>query len=161
MYIPKSHRGLSESASLAFAQKYSFAAVASIIDDKIEVVHIPIEFSSRNDKLYLSGHIAKGNKLTNAILSGAEVTCIFSEPHAYISSSWYDHINVPTWNYIAVHIKGRFRKVEGKELFDALTQMVDHYETGRADRYRMSDMPEDMLTAHLNGLTGFEIDIQR
>jgi len=141
MYIPKKHKNLSTEAALSFAQKYSFATVVAVLNEQIEVVHIPLEFSKKEGKNFLTGHVAKGNKLSRAIQDGSPVTCIFSEPHSYISSSWYDHINVPTWNYIAVHAKGRFRIQEGKELLASLKQMVDHYEEGRPQRYNMSDMP--------------------
>ena len=42
---------------------------------------------------------------------------IFPGPHAYVSSSWYDHENVPTWNYIAVHVYGKIKIIEGEQLY--------------------------------------------
>ena len=32
---------------------------------------------------------------------------MFQGPHSYISSSWYENEEVPTWNYQAVHIYGK------------------------------------------------------
>lgn len=160
MYIPKIHKGLSQKSALDFAKKYSFAVVNSIVNLEIESSHIPLELEERDEKLYISGHVAKGNTLSKAILEGNKTTCIFSQPHAYVSSSWYDHVNVPTWNYIAIHMKGYFNVLTGTELLSSLHKMVDHYEESRKERYRISDMPEDMLLAHLNGLTGFEIEVQ-
>jgi transcriptional regulator len=40
---------------------------------------------------------------------GNDEVLAFSGPHSYISSSWYDHENVPTWNYIAVHVYGKIK----------------------------------------------------
>lgn len=159
MYIPKVHKGLSNSAAVKFAQKYSFAILNAIIKDQIETCHLPLEIEEKNDQLYITGHVAKANNLSKAIIAGHSATCVFSEPHAYVSSSWYDHVNVPTWNYIAVQMKGNLRLIEGKELLASLEKMVEHYEEGRKDRYRISDMPEDMLLAHLKGLTGFEMKV--
>lgn len=34
----------------------------------------------------------------------------------YVSFSWYERENVPTWNYIAVHINGKIRIIGGDEL---------------------------------------------
>lgn len=160
MYIPKIHKGLSEEAALAFVQKYSFATVVANAPDHLEIVHIPLEVHLDENKLVLSGHVARGNKIAQSISSQGSVTCVFREPHAYISSSWYDHVNVPTWNYIAIHMKGSFRAIEGQELLDSLHKMVDHYEEGRKDRYQISDMPQDMLEAHLKGLVGFVIEVK-
>ena len=159
MYIPKVHKGLSNSAAIQFAQKYSFALLNSIIDEQIESCHLPLEIEEKEGQLFITGHVARANKLSEAILGQNSAACIFSEPHAYISSSWYDHVNVPTWNYIAVHMIGKLRKLDGKELLNSLEKMVEHYEEGRKDRYRISDMPEDMLEAHLKGLTGFEMKV--
>ncbi|SEF39789.1 Putative FMN-binding domain-containing protein [Algoriphagus boritolerans DSM 17298 = JCM 18970] len=44
-----------------------------------------------------------------------EVLVNFQGPYAYISSSWYNHENVPTWNYLAVHVYGKIRIIEGEE----------------------------------------------
>ena len=50
---------------------------------------------------------------------------IFSGVHTYISSSWYNHENVPTWNYLAVHVSGKIRLIEGQELMDHLKSLTD------------------------------------
>ncbi len=88
------------------------------------------------------------------------VLIIFNGPQHYISSSWYKEEEVPTWNYIAIHCTGNFRQLEGKELLDTIKKMVEHYETNRPHRYHISDMPDDMLEAHLEGLIGFEMKIK-
>jgi len=113
----------------------------------------------KEDKIYLSGHVAKANELTTAITNSLAVTVVFREPHAYISSSWYDHVNVPTWNYIAVHMKGQFRLLEGESLIASISKMVEHYEAGRPERFEMEHMSSEYFAAHLQGLTGFEIEV--
>ncbi len=159
MYIPKSHRGLSTTAAIAFARKYSFATVSAIVSEQIEHVHIPIELEQKEEKLLLTSHIAKGNALTQAIIAGSAATVIFSQPHAYVSSSWYDHVNVPTWNYISIQMRGTFRVLLANEMMAALSQMVEKYESGRANRFQISDMSQEQLQAHLQGLTAFELEV--
>ncbi len=83
------------------------------------------------------------------------------QSHAYISSSWYDHVNVPTWNYIAVHIYGKAEKIEGEELINSISDLVDQYEEGRKGRFRLSQFSESERRAHLNGLVGFRMSIDR
>ena len=90
-----------------------------------------------------------------------EVLAIFMNTHAYVSSSWYDHVNVPTWNYVAVHVYGSITIVEGEDLVNALRQMVDQYENDRPDRFQLEDMDDAILEAHVNGLIGYEIKINR
>ena len=44
--------------------------------------------------------------------------------HSYISSSWYENEEVPTWNYQAVHIYGKASILDKEELIDELTTML-------------------------------------
>ncbi len=161
MYSPPKHKPLSEKAILEFIQKYRFATLCCTIEGRLEATHIPLEYTLKKNSHFLTGHIARSNSITHAIENSLEVICIFMQPHAYISSSWYDHINVPTWNYIAVHAYGKLRKLENEELVNSIRDLVEHYEKDRSDRFKLEDMPEDMLNAHLNGVTGFEIAIDK
>jgi len=160
MYIPRIHIAKDPQRVVNFIKKYSFAILVSHKGHKdLSIVHIPIEAEIKDEELYLSGHVALENPVAKLISSGTRSTIIFSQPHAYVSSSWYDHVNVPTWNYIAVHCSGLFRKIEGEELLDSIKKMVEHYEDGRSARYNIFDMPQDMLQAHLDGLVGFDMKI--
>ncbi|NNL91281.1 MAG: FMN-binding negative transcriptional regulator [Saprospiraceae bacterium] len=161
MYVARKNHAPSNNAVIEFVKKYSFATLISHVNDKMNAVHLPLEITQISESLILSGHVAKANPIANAIQKELNVLVIFSEPHAYISSSWYDHVNVPTWNYIAVHCQGEFKVISEKEVLDGLNKMVEHYESGRKDRYHISDMPDDMLQAHLNGLVGFEIKVEK
>ena len=49
---------------------------------------------------------------------------MFQAPHSYISSSWYENEEVPTWNYQAAHIYGKASILDKQELIDELTTML-------------------------------------
>ncbi len=159
MYIPRQFQIKDPQVALQFMKKYAFATVVGTMDHKIHGVHIPLEIEIKEDKLILEGHIAPANPLVRLVRESKEVLAIFSQPHAYVSSSWYDHVNVPTWNYIAVHATGILRELKSDELLNSLHKMVDTYESNRPNRYKITDMSEDMLEAHLAGLVGFEIEV--
>jgi len=89
------------------------------------------------------------------------VLAIFSGPHTYISSSWYDHENVPTWNYVAVHIYGTLRVISDEELRASLKQLVDKYEKDSEKPARMENLSDKYLKHELMGIVGFEIAITR
>jgi transcriptional regulator len=103
------------------------------------------------------GHLSRANPQWKTFDDESEVLTIFSGPHAYISSSWYDHENVPTWNYIAVHIYGKIRIIEGAELLDSLNQLVDKYEASSRQPVSMEGMSKQFVEQSLKGLVGFEI----
>ena len=76
----------------------------------------------------LVGHISIGNEQKHTLADGASVLAIFPGPHAYISPRWYTEMNVPTWNYLAVHVYGTVQLMEGKALREALSRLIDTYE---------------------------------
>jgi len=84
---------------------------------------------------------------------------IFPGPHAYVSSSWYDHENVPTWNYIAVHVYGKIQIIESDELYSALKQLVDKYEKTSEYPISVEKMSPEYVRQSIQGLVGFAIEI--
>src|SRR6476469_2104942 len=115
MYIPKHFLNSNEEDVLSFMQKYSFATIVSAENNKPIATHLPFLVQKTDGVITLSSHFAKANPQAEAI-SGNEVLVIFSEPHAYISPKHYEkEQNVPTWNYVSVHVYGKCRLIEGVE----------------------------------------------
>ena len=161
MYIPNRYKIKDPSVAHDFMKKYAFATLFANTEEGMEAVHIPLQTEVREDQLYLEGHVARANRIGQLAENHSEVLAVFSQPHAYVSSSWYDDINVPTWNYIAVHATGKLRQLHDEELIESLKRLTHTYEDGRPDRFYVEDMPDDMLKAHLKGLIGFEIKVDK
>ncbi len=157
MYTPKQFQNNDGSSIKAFIRHHGFGILISNADQKILATHIPMEFS--DDETKLTGHIARANPQWKKFKEDSEVLAIFSGPHAYISSSWYDHENVPTWNYIAVHVYGKINLIEGDQLYQSLTHLVDKYEKGSANPVSMEKMSAEYVQKSIQGLVGFEISI--
>jgi transcriptional regulator len=146
----------------AHIKKNSFATLVSHCNESgLTATHIPLHFQHLKGISSLTGHISIANGQKEALQKSQEVMAIFMQDHAYISSSWYDHVNVPTWNYIAVHVYGKCRILEGRELYESINQMVNHYEEGRKGRFHLHQFEEKELQAHLNGVVGFEMSMDR
>src|SRR4051812_14263478 len=126
MYAPKYSRQENPEELKRFIRENGFAILFSELDGKPWATHIPLILSK--DATRLTGHVSRANRQWKNFENGKEVLAVFSGPHAYISSSWYDHENVPTWNYIAVHVTGNIRTIEGEALLDHLKELVDQYE---------------------------------
>src|SRR5581483_6442728 len=100
------------------------------------------------------------NKLWRAFDSTKEVLLIFGGPNTYISPTWYSHLNVPTWNYIAVHLYGTPRLIDGgPELTDILSRLIKRYET-KSD-YRLESLPRDFVEKEMRGTMGFQVKVTR
>ncbi len=160
MYTPNHFKPQSTESVENFIRQHAFAVLISQETGTPIATHLPLMLSETEtgDKI-LQGHISRGNPQWKSI-EGQRILCIFTQPHAYISSSWYGHINVPTWNYIAVHIYGKARLIEGEELFISLKKMVDHYETSSKKPFRIEDLPTDDLKKQMRGVAGLEINIE-
>jgi len=159
MYVPKDFRNPDETVAKQFIRNNGFGILVNVVDNQIAATHIPMVLTS--DEKKLSGHLAKGNKQWKGFQNGSDVLAIFSGPHTYISSSWYDHENVPTWNYIAVHVYGTIRIIEGEELYQSIKVLVDKYEKHSANPISMEKFTPSFLKHELQGLVGFEIEISK
>ena len=160
MYIPKFFKVDDIEKVKDFIQKNSFGILINQVDGKPWATHIPLVLETKNsNESILFGHIAKANKQWQAFQEDQEVLVIFQGPHAYISSSWYDHENVPTWNYTAVHVYGKIRIVDNNTLYEHLSKLVDKYETGNKSPVQVSTMSANMLEKQMHAIVGFEIHI--
>jgi transcriptional regulator len=114
---------------------------------------------NENGEAVLVGHISKANPQWKNFEADSNVLAIFNGPHSYISSSWYDHENVPTWNYIAVHIYGKVNIIEGDKLLNTLKKLVDKYESQSEKPISVDKMSEKFISKEIKGIIGFEIVI--
>ncbi|MHB1951136.1 MAG: FMN-binding negative transcriptional regulator [Acidiferrobacteraceae bacterium] len=76
------------------------------------VTHLPMLLESGPGSLTVIGHMARANPHAEILRSEGRALIVFPGPHAYVSPFWYETPGVPTWNYIAVHLRGRVRVVD-------------------------------------------------
>lgn len=157
MYVPKQFRNNDASTINDFIRHHGFGILVSQSDSRMVATHIPLELSE--DETKLRGHIARANPQWKNFQNNSEVMVIFPGPHAYVSSSWYDHENVPTWNYIAVHVYGKIQIIEGDELYSAIKQLVDKYEKASEYPVSVEKMSPEYVRQSIKGLVGFAITI--
>jgi transcriptional regulator len=160
MYIHPLNAWGNQPEVLDFIRKNSFATLYTQVNGKPWATHLPLFLEGKPEgKFVLHGHLAKANSQWKQIAQAEEVLVVFQGPHAYISSSWYTHENVPTWNYLAVHVYGKARLIEGEELMHHLKTLVDQYETGRPNRVQVETMTPSYLDGQIRALVGFELEI--
>ena len=162
MYIPAYYRNNDLSEIKSFIRQNSFATLITIRNKNPEATHIPIELVEQKDgEAFLQGHISRANQQWKSFSESNQVLAIFQGPHSYVSSSWYNHINVPTWNYMAVHVYGKIKIIDGEDLYNSLKDLVDRYEIISEKPIRMEELPEDMVNKYMKGIVGFRIQIEK
>ena len=92
--------------------------------EKPIATHLPFGLTKQGDDYFITGHMAYGNPQWRTFETCEDVLVMFQGPHSYISSSWYENEEVPTWNYQAVHIYGKASILDKEELIDELTTML-------------------------------------
>lgn len=158
MYIPDLYKNENAQEIEQFLQKNAFAILINTTNGKPWGTHTPLFLEKINDQLFLSGHISRENPQAENLHDDDEVLAIFNGPHTYISSSWYDHENVPTWNYLAVHIYGKIRILNYEETLLSLKKLVDKYEAKQQNPIQIEDLSEKTMR-QARGILAFEITI--
>lgn len=159
MYIPKIFEEKDLSRVYDFIREFSFGTIISSGTPRVLATHTPLMIQVREEKAILLGHISAANNQKEQLTDGAEVLCIFQGPHAYISPRWYTELNVPTWNYRAVHVYGNIRVLTGDEIRTVMSSMVDRYESNKEQPMKMDEIPTQTLERDMKGIHVFEIAI--
>jgi transcriptional regulator len=161
MYIPRRYEEKDKEKIYAFIREYSFAVLISVKEGLPMGTHIPLLLEQNAEgKDILMGHISRANGQKYTLTDGAKVLAIFTGPHAYVSPRWYTQMNVPTWNYISVHVYGVIRVIEGDALHGALSRLVNNYEHHLPHPVTSGEIPEKTYADNFKGIVGFEIVIE-
>lgn len=159
MFIPNHYKNEDLDEIKIFIKSNSFGILVNQVDGKPWATHIPLELDiDANGNDVLVGHIAKANPQWKYFQEDTQVLCIFNGPHSYVSSSWYKEEEVPTWNYIAVHVYGTLKIQSEEALLEALHKLVDTYESdSKAPVSSRAMSPKTMR--QIKGVVGFEIKV--
>jgi transcriptional regulator len=159
MYIPKLYREEDREKILEFLQKNNFPVFVTYDGEKPLATHLPVEvIESEDGALTVLGHMSRANPQWKSFGDG-EVLLIFQGAHTYISPRWYGHVNVPTWNYLMVHLYGKVRLLEGEALYSMLSSLVKNHEEPTS--YSLESLPQDLVQKEMNGIVGFAVDVTR
>ena len=159
MYIPHYYQNENIEEVKAFIQANSFGILIDQVEGKPWGTHIPLELETDNNgEAILVSHLAKANPQAKALVEGKEVLCIFNGPHHYISSSWYKEEEVPTWNYIAVHVYGNLKVLSEEETMASMHRLVEKYEQMAKKPIDLSKFSSKTLR-QVKGTVGFKVKI--
>lgn len=160
MYIPKYFKVTNAEEIWDFVQKNAFGTIVTTKQGKPIATHLPLQLVKEGETYYLTGHMAYGNPQWRTFETCENVLAMFQGSHAYISSSWYEKENVPTWNYQAVHIYGKVSILENEELVQDLTMLLQKYEKHRENPVLWDKLSPEILEKELKGIVGFKMKVQ-
>jgi transcriptional regulator len=135
--------------------------------DGPEVSHVPLLLDP-GEGTYgtLYGHLARANDQWRTADTAQPALAVFTGPDSYISPSFYKSKAVhgkvvPTWNYVAIHARGRLRFFhEAAELHEVVSRLTNRHEGERAQPWAVTDAPEAFVQSQLRAIVGFSLHIE-
>lgn len=160
MYPPKHHQDDNLDHLIKTIQKFPLATLISANGEDCHTTHIPFIYS-KDGSTYgkLIGHLDKNNPQC-AFLNNRKVFIIFSGPNTYISPNTYTTDQLPTWNYIKVHIEGiSIINNDPDAIKTSMVEMTRFLET--SENPFVLDYNHPRMNQLINYVTGIEITITR
>ena len=146
-------RGLFE----ALIDEIGFGMVFMTTPDGPRVAHTPLLSTGGGAVQF---HLARGNGITRWLDSATALVTV-NGPDGYISPRWYaDRATVPTWDYVALEMEGRVRRMDSEGLEGLLHALIVRHE-GRlgGEQWGADETPPDMWRKLLGGIVGFELEV--
>ncbi|PEQ13934.1 negative transcriptional regulator [Novosphingobium sp. PC22D] len=142
----------------ALVEEVGFGMVFAQTPDGPRVAHTPLLWTGDGA---IQFHLSRGNALTKH-LAGASALAVVNGPEAYVSPRWYAHTEkAPTWNYVAIEMEGRVRKMAPEGLVGFLEAVAARQEARivGGEPWRMSEMEPRRVQELLGGIVGFELEV--
>ena len=177
-YTPKHFEEKNEEILIDFIEKYNFGMIITFDDENIKCSHLPFFIEKKNEKIFLYGHVAKGNSIFRLFertkpngeyfKSNNESLIIFNGPHGYISPNDYETQidNVPTWNYTTVHCYGNPKMIQNENLkFEMMNKIVENEENkfkeSNYKKWKIEIAKKDYIQKNMENIFLFEIEITK
>ncbi len=160
MYIPADFRVDDPAVIRAFLEEHPFGMLTVNGSNGWPVsTHLPFLFVETQDQWAVECHLALANELADFLVNGAKATMVVNGAHGYVSSSVYTHVNVPTYNYQAVHLSGTIEVMDETELVEHLKAVVADFEKSRASQLDFDNWPAEMIRHYVTEIKGVRLII--
>jgi transcriptional regulator len=116
-----------EARALEFAAERGFGVLPAVGPEGVLAAYVPFVLESRT----LTAHLVRSNPVARRLRDGpAEALMIVWGPDGYISPDWYGEPDkVPTWNYVAVHLRGSLSLLPEDRLRAELDRLSHQFES--------------------------------
>ena len=145
--------------NIAVARRRGFGVLAVNATHGPLISHIPFALSEDGSGVEL--HLVRSNPILRLLDMPIPAVIAVQGPDSYISPDWYGvDDQVPTWNYVAVHLRGQLEQRPAEELHAMLDRLSGHFEdflrpkppwiTGKMSAGVMEKMMRMIVPCHLH-----------
>ena len=144
--------------ALSYASEVGFGALTVNGDDWPLIAHVPFVIDGNAAKL----HLVRSNPIARVAKDETPAKIIVNGPHSYVSPDWYNLENqVPTWNYVSVHLIGRLIPIPQENLLGLLEDLSEEFETRLLPKpvWRSDKMDESELEKMTRMIQPFRFEV--
>lgn len=143
---------------LGLARERGFGTLAVCSDEGPLLSHVPFLLSEDGSTADL--HLVRSNPICR--LGAVDAVIAVAGPDGYVSPDWYGIPDqVPTWNYVAVHLRGRLHPLPDESIRGLLERQSEFFESRLHPKlaWTMDKMPPDVLERMLRMILPFQLTI--
>lgn len=127
MHPNPSFHTATEAQNLAFTRTRGFGQIGINGSYGPLVSHVPFVIEEAGDAVLL--HLVRSNPILAALDQPLPALLAVSGPDGYVSPDWYGVPDqVPTWNYVAVHLRGSLERLPDTRLGEVFDRLTDDFE---------------------------------
>lgn len=146
MHPNPAFRQATAACNLEFARARGFGILAVCSPEGPLMSHIP--FLLNADGTQAEFHLVRSNPIARLLTGPLKARLAIEGPHSYVSPDWYGvEDQVPTWNYVAVHLVGEVMVQPQEGMRDLLDRQSAEFEARLAPKpeWRAEKMTPEVL----------------
>ncbi|RZV43808.1 MAG: FMN-binding negative transcriptional regulator [Acidimicrobiales bacterium] len=160
MHPNRVFRTESEQRNLEYAKKRGFGTLAVSTEEAPLLSHVP--FLVSDDSSHIELHLVRSNPIARLLDTPRPAKLAIMGPDSYVSPDWYElDDQVPTWNYIAVHLTGSLAALPDEDLPGLLERESAFFEEQLSPKppWRMDKVDPEALGKMMKAIMPCRLEI--
>ncbi len=152
--------------NIAFARSRAFGTLA--VNHTAGAVEAPllshIPFLLTEDGTRLEGHLVRSNPILGLLDAPVPAVLSVTGPDGYLSPDWYQvDDQVPTWNYVAVHLRGTLTRLPDADMHEILERLSASMEGRLAPKkpWTIPKMDQDIYQRMLRQIVPISMEVSQ
>lgn len=147
--------------NVAMCRKRGFGMLCLNADPTPLISHVP--FFLDPEGITAEMHLMRSNPIARAVTETTPAVIAVSGPDGYVSPDWYDTPDqVPTWNYVAVHLRGVLHPMDPEHMRAHLDLLSSHFEERLSPKepWTTDKMSEEVIERMMRQVLPFQFEVQ-